>query len=98
MKEVGEFLQRAREAITVLQGPLEDGPPTNFDVVLTRLSRPQDLEGTFAKAEPGTPYAFFSTVQDPEAKVVILVSDVANQTEQALCEAALGMMDNPVFR
>ncbi|TSC90625.1 MAG: hypothetical protein CEN92_436 [Candidatus Berkelbacteria bacterium Licking1014_96] len=102
MREPGQvFLEMARKSVLVVEREdwgREDwriGGGTRFyrltDLVLLDRSIPANV--------PGTLYHFFSTTSERDTVAVVEV-DVVNEAivERAAREAALGMMDSPVYR
>lgn len=114
MREPGEtFLRRAERAISLFQTVGDPELDVHgFEIeeerrrgvficdVLTDLS---ELDSEFPPTIPGSLYDFFATTPNWDARALLVLEGMDEEEEaifiaQAYREAALGMMDNLVYR
>lgn len=100
LRDVGEFLSLACLSVDTCYYSYQGGPPSGFDAVITCLTPLEDLNTLFPQQRElrsNTPYGFYATTQNPDAHVIVVIPHPSLR-ERVVIEAALGMMDNPVFR
>lgn len=99
-RDVGGFRARAALVIKIL----ERGDPGIAEAqsrgvpICVQLTDPELLDKEFPPQVLGTPYALFSSAAQEILETVVVVDNVAQRAEQTWYEAALGMMDNIIYR
>jgi|GEM_PF-6489983 len=93
-----EFIRRATANVRVIGK--NDSPSTESQTTtLHKLTPLSQLDREFPRSVPGTPYHHFATTKDEHDRVAVIVDQPSPAIlEQAIQEAALGLMDNPLCR
>lgn len=93
-RDPGEFLEMAKCQVFLSSTYVDQFREETRKLLICTLTDEALLERKFPKAIPGTLYYLFSTTKNPEEKALVRTQ----LAERAYREAALGMMDNPIFR
>jgi len=98
MRDPGErFLELVKEKVVFVDSEMWNTPEPKDHITL-RLTPNDQLEREFPPRDPGTFYGFFSSTTDTDVVVHTLHLGTLGEEEKAIIEAALGLMDNPLFR
>jgi hypothetical protein len=95
------YIGEAERVVVVQQEGQQEGRNTAQYQALCTLTPEDKLDRTFPAAREGTLYCLFAKAEEPvRGKVLCLVKTPVNEgvRTRAFREAALGMMDNPIYR